>query len=113
LLRQAIASTGRQEVKNLGDGLMVAFGSASGAVSCAVAVQQLFERRYDLPGVGEVALAMAERKELVAALRETSVARPKPARSNSMCSQAPPRGRRGWHDTERCTCRRLRHTPTR
>ena len=46
LLRQAIASTGGREVKNLGDGLMVAFGSASGAVSCAVAMQQLFERRY-------------------------------------------------------------------
>ena len=46
LLRQAIASSGGQEVKNLGDGLMVAFGSASGAVSCAVAMQQLFERRY-------------------------------------------------------------------
>jgi len=46
LLRQAIASTGGPEVKNLGDGLMVAFGSASGAVSCAVAMQQLFERRY-------------------------------------------------------------------
>jgi class 3 adenylate cyclase/tetratricopeptide (TPR) repeat protein len=46
LLRQAIASTDGQEVKNLGDGLMVAFGSASGAVSCAVAMQQLFERRY-------------------------------------------------------------------
>jgi class 3 adenylate cyclase len=46
LLRQAIASTGGQEVKNLGDGLMVAFGSASGAVSGAVAMQQLFERRY-------------------------------------------------------------------
>jgi len=46
LLRQAIASSGGQEVKNLGDGLMVAFGSASGAVSCAVAMQQLFVRRY-------------------------------------------------------------------
>jgi class 3 adenylate cyclase len=46
LLRQAIVSSGGQEVKNLGDGLMVAFGSASGAVSCAVAMQQLFERRY-------------------------------------------------------------------
>ncbi len=46
LLRQAIASTGGREVKNLGDGLMVAFGSASGAVSCAAAMQQLFERRY-------------------------------------------------------------------
>jgi class 3 adenylate cyclase/tetratricopeptide (TPR) repeat protein len=46
LLRQAIASTDGQEVKNLGDGLMVAFGSASAAVSCAAAMQQLFERRY-------------------------------------------------------------------
>ncbi len=46
LLRQAIASTDGREVKNLGDGLMVAFGSASAAVSCAVAMQQLFERRY-------------------------------------------------------------------
>jgi class 3 adenylate cyclase len=46
LLRQAIASTGGREVKNLGDGLMVAFGSASAAVSCAVAMQQFFERRY-------------------------------------------------------------------
>ena len=46
LLRRAIASSGGQEVKNLGDGLMVAFGSASGAVQCAVAMQQLFERRY-------------------------------------------------------------------
>jgi len=36
LLRQAIASTGGQELKNLGDGLMVAFGSASGAVRGAV-----------------------------------------------------------------------------
>jgi len=46
LLRHAITSSGGQEVKNLGDGLMVAFGSASGAVVCAVAMQQLFERRY-------------------------------------------------------------------
>ena len=35
-----------REVKNTGDGLMVAFGSASAAVKCAVAMQQLFERRY-------------------------------------------------------------------
>jgi class 3 adenylate cyclase len=46
LLRQAIASNGGAEIKNLGDGLMVAFTSASGAVKCAVAMQQLFERRY-------------------------------------------------------------------
>ena len=46
LLRDAIASSGGREVKNTGDGLMVAFSSASAAVECAVAVQQLFERRY-------------------------------------------------------------------
>ena len=46
LLRDATASSGGREVKNTGDGLMVAFSSASAAVKCAVAVQQLFERRY-------------------------------------------------------------------
>jgi class 3 adenylate cyclase len=46
LLRDAIASSGGREVKNTGDGLMVAFASASGAVECAAAMQQLFERRY-------------------------------------------------------------------
>src|SRR5271169_6282985 len=46
LLRDAMSSSGGQEVKNTGDGLMVAFSSASAAVECAVAMQQLFERRY-------------------------------------------------------------------
>jgi class 3 adenylate cyclase len=46
LLRDAIASAGGREVKNTGDGLMVAFSSASAAVRCAVAMQQRFERRY-------------------------------------------------------------------
>jgi class 3 adenylate cyclase len=46
LLRDAIVSSGGKEVKNTGDGLMVAFPSASEAVRCAVAMQQLFERRY-------------------------------------------------------------------
>jgi class 3 adenylate cyclase len=46
LLRDAIASSGGSEVKNTGDGLMVAFSSASAAVQCAVTMQQLFERRY-------------------------------------------------------------------
>jgi class 3 adenylate cyclase len=45
LLREAIASSGGQEAKNTGDGLMVAFASTSAAVGCAVAMQQLFERR--------------------------------------------------------------------
>jgi class 3 adenylate cyclase len=46
LLRDAVASSRGKEVKNTGDGLMVAFPSASEAVKCAVAMQQLFERRY-------------------------------------------------------------------
>ena len=46
LLRDAIAASGGKEVKNTGDGLMVAFSSASAAIQCAVAMQQLFERRY-------------------------------------------------------------------
>jgi class 3 adenylate cyclase len=44
ILRQALAETDGTEVKNLGDGLMVVFGSASAALSCAVAMQQGFER---------------------------------------------------------------------
>ncbi|HUY66087.1 MAG TPA: adenylate/guanylate cyclase domain-containing protein [Acidimicrobiales bacterium] len=40
ILRQAIAETGGTEVKNLGDGLMVVFGSASAALTCGVAMQQ-------------------------------------------------------------------------
>jgi class 3 adenylate cyclase/tetratricopeptide (TPR) repeat protein len=40
ILRQAITEHGGAEVKNLGDGVMVAFGSASAALACAVAMQQ-------------------------------------------------------------------------
>jgi hypothetical protein len=46
LLREAIEPSGGKEFKNTGDGLMVAFTSASAAVACAVLTQQLFERRY-------------------------------------------------------------------
>ena len=44
ILRQAIAESGGTEVKNLGDGLMVVFSSASAALGCAVAMQQGVER---------------------------------------------------------------------
>ena len=40
VLRRAIAEAGGREVKNLGDGLMVVFSSASAALACAVAMQQ-------------------------------------------------------------------------
>ncbi len=46
VLREAIGATGGREFRNTGDGLMVAFGSASAAVRCAVSMQQLIERRY-------------------------------------------------------------------
>lgn len=44
LLREAIGAAGGIEVKNLGDGLMVAFSSPSRALACAVGMQQSIER---------------------------------------------------------------------
>ena len=44
VLRQAVAEAGGTEVKNLGDGLMVVFSSASTALACAVGMQQGVER---------------------------------------------------------------------
>src|SRR5947209_7218057 len=44
ILREAIASSNGHEVKTTGDGLVVAFPSASAAVQCAVAMQQFLER---------------------------------------------------------------------
>ncbi len=44
LLRSPIAAAGGTEVKNLGDGLMVAFTSLSRALACAVSMQQAIER---------------------------------------------------------------------
>ncbi len=45
LLRDAIEATNGREVKNVGDGLMVVFPSAAGAVDCAVGMQQRIEQR--------------------------------------------------------------------
>ena len=44
ILREALQTSGGQEVKNLGDGLMVTFDSAVDAVGCAVAMQQAVDR---------------------------------------------------------------------
>ena len=44
VLRQAVAESGGTEVKNLGDGLMIVFASASAALMCAVAMQQGVEQ---------------------------------------------------------------------
>ncbi len=45
LLRGALERTGGREVKNLGDGLMVVFSSASESLSCAARMQQAVEAR--------------------------------------------------------------------
>jgi len=45
VLRDAIDAGDGREVKNTGDGLMVAFASPSEAVACGVRMQQLMERR--------------------------------------------------------------------
>src|SRR5262245_50231969 len=45
LLRGIVGEAGGREVKSMGDGLMAAFGSAAAAVSCAVSLQQCFEKR--------------------------------------------------------------------
>jgi len=42
-LREAIVGNGGTEVKNLGDGIMVAFPASSPALACAVAMQQAVE----------------------------------------------------------------------
>ena len=45
LLRQTLVRRARgSEVKNLGDGLMAVFASASAALGCAVSMQQAVER---------------------------------------------------------------------
>ena len=44
ILRQAVAEAGGTEVKNVGDGIMVAFSSASSALTCAVSMQQRIEQ---------------------------------------------------------------------
>ncbi len=63
ILRQAITEHGGTEVKNLGDGVMVAFGSASAALLCAVAMQQrvdLDNRRQQRAGGLRVGISAGE-----------------------------------------------------
>src|SRR5215470_14703786 len=47
LLRGVIEATGGSEVKNLGDGLMVAFTSPSRALACATGMQQAIARHNE------------------------------------------------------------------
>jgi class 3 adenylate cyclase len=47
ILREATGEYGGREVKSLGDGLMLAFGSALGAVACAVTMQRRIAASVD------------------------------------------------------------------
>jgi class 3 adenylate cyclase len=63
LLREAVVLGGGREVKNVGDGLMVVFSSASGALDCAVMMQQRLEvrnRRSDEPLLVRVGVSHGE-----------------------------------------------------
>ena len=64
LLREAVSGYGGEEVKNLGDGLMVAFPSAMDAISCAIAMQQAVTRHNedhrDMPIVVRIGLHAGE-----------------------------------------------------
>ncbi len=52
LVRDHVKAHGGVEVKALGDGFMMAFGSARRALACAVAIQRaLTDRRLDLPDI--------------------------------------------------------------
>ncbi len=66
LLRGGVESTGGREVKNLGDGLMVVFSSASRALSCAIEIQQALDRhnrRSDISLEVRIGLASGEATE--------------------------------------------------
>ena len=54
LLRDVASAHSGQEVKNLGDGLMVAFPSAVNAVSCAIGIQQAVLRYNNRQGVDRI-----------------------------------------------------------
>jgi class 3 adenylate cyclase len=60
IAREAVVASGGNEVKNLGDGLMVAFFSPSRALACAVAMQPGIERqnrRAEIPLAVRIGIA--------------------------------------------------------
>jgi tetratricopeptide (TPR) repeat protein len=62
LLREALEGSGGREVKNLGDGIMAAFGSVISGVTCAVAMQQAIEihNRSREPLLVRIGISMGE-----------------------------------------------------
>jgi class 3 adenylate cyclase len=60
LLRHVIAEHGGREVKNLGDGLMVAFADASDAVACGLAIQRAVAAAVEHPLELRIGVAAGE-----------------------------------------------------
>jgi len=62
ITREALKAHGGAEVKTMGDGFMASFGSATGALECAIALQRAFaERNASLPAHPEALEARPER----------------------------------------------------
>jgi class 3 adenylate cyclase len=60
LLRHVIAQHGGREVKNLGDGLMVAFDRAHDAVACGLAIQRAVDATVEHPLELRIGVAAGE-----------------------------------------------------
>ena len=70
LLRRSVADAGGEEVKNLGDGLMVAFASAVGALDCAIAMQRAIDRHNRMADLEADRLAVRVGLHVGEAIRE-------------------------------------------
>ncbi len=46
IVREALAANGGSEIKHTGDGIMASFGSAIGALNCAIAIQRGVEQHH-------------------------------------------------------------------
>ncbi|HVM31194.1 MAG TPA: nickel-binding protein [Candidatus Limnocylindrales bacterium] len=63
IVREALSGTGGTEVKHTGDGIMASFRSVSGAIECAVAIQQVLsaaEARAEMPVGVRIGIAAGE-----------------------------------------------------
>jgi class 3 adenylate cyclase len=59
--RRVLREHGGDEVKSMGDGFMASFGSVTGAVECAIALQRAFDRRNEKRKMGNEAEAIRVR----------------------------------------------------
>ena len=70
LLRQSVVDAGGDEVKSLGDGVMVAFASAVRALDCAIAMQRAIQQHNRMTEHGVDQLAVRVGLHVGEAIRE-------------------------------------------